>query len=117
MRKIKNKGLVITVSVILVLALIIGIIAILPKEAIDRTVITENAPQKTEATYQEGSFDFVPDEFTVVGKEGDLELLYNSTDLTMKVVNTKTGYEWKSFVTDEEYIHNADKGNTEIATE
>ncbi len=113
MIKIKNKRLITTVSVILIIALIVGIISILPKATIDRKVITDNEPIKNEAVYEKGEISLNEEDFTLVGKDGDLELLYNKSEYTIKVVNTKTGYEWKSFVTDEEYIHNANNGATE----
>ena len=114
MIKIKNKRLITTVSVILIIALIVGIISILPKATIDRKVITDNEPIKNEAVYEKGEISLNEEDFTLVGKDGDLELLYNKSEYTIKVVNTKTGYEWKSFVTDEEYIHNADKGKCSL---
>lgn len=111
--KAKIKRLITTVSVILVIALIVGIIAIIPKATIDRQVITDNEPTKNEAVYEDGDLNLSEEDFTLVGKDGDLELYYNQTEYTIKVLNTKTGYEWKSYVTDEEYIHNAANGATE----
>ena len=113
MIKIKNKRLITTVSVILIIALIVGIISILPKATIDRKVIEDNEPIKNEAVYEKGELNLSEEDFTLIGRDGDIELLYNQSEYTIKVVNTKTGYEWKSFVSDEEYIHNANKGATE----
>ncbi len=112
MLKNKKKLIIIAVALLLVAAIVAGVFLLAPEQTIDRNVIAENAPKKNEAVYVEGSLNLT-DDFTLVGKDGKLELYYNQTDYTLKIVNTETGYEWKSFVTDEEYIHNADKGKTE----
>ena len=79
-----------------------------------------NAPLKNEAVYEDEkktidiseTFTEV-DGFAEVGKVGDLKLFYNQEDYTIKVQNTKTGYEWNSFVTEEDYTYN---GNAEKLT-
>ena len=115
--KVKKKPLIITISVILVIALIVGIFALIPAETIDRSILEANAPLKNEAVYEDEkktidiseTFTEV-DGFAEVGKVGDLKLFYNQEDYTIKVQNTKTGYEWNSFVTDLMLIQSLTQG-------
>lgn len=109
-----KKKIIIATAAVLVVALIVGIAAIIPKEKIDRSVIDNNKPIANEAVYVEGELAFDEEvEYALVGKKGDLELYYNAENFTLKVKNAKTGYEWDSFVDETTYIHKADKGNTE----
>jgi len=109
----KKKLVVISVVLAIVLA-ITALIAFLPRTTIDRSVIEENAPKSVAvAKYLDGDIVLSEDDYTLIGESGELQLYYRKSDYTIKVKNTKTGYEWSSMVGDDEYIHNADKGKTE----
>ena len=86
-----KKKLIIATAAVLVVALIVGIAAIIPKEKIDRSVIDNNKPIAKEAVYVEGELAFDEEvEYALVGKKGDLELYYNAENFTLKVKNAKT---------------------------
>jgi len=109
----KKKIIIISAAVVVIAALICAFL-FAPKVTVDRKVIEENLPkQPSTVKYLDGEPDFSEDGFSKVATVGDNQLFYNDDDYTLKVVNTKTGYEWKSYIDEEDYIHNADKGRTE----
>lgn len=111
----KNKKKLIAIAV--ALALVLAIVAVFlfsPKISVDRTVIEENAHKATvTAKYLDGELEDTGDEYALVGQAGNFQLYYRTSDYTLKVLDTKTGKEWKSLITDEDYIHKADEGATE----
>jgi len=111
----KNKKKLIVVAIALALvAAVVAIIIFAPKTTVDRKIIEQNAPQKvTGAKYLGTELEDSGEEYALVAEKAGYQLYYRTSDYTMKVVDTKTGTEWKSLMTDEDYIHNADKGNTE----
>ena len=111
----KNKKKLIVVAIALALvAAVVAIILFAPKTTVDRKIIEQNAPQKvTGAKYLGTELEDSGEEYALVAEKAGYQLYYRTSDYTMKVVDTKTGTEWKSLMTDEDYIHNADKGNTE----
>ncbi len=111
--KNKKKLIVIAASLTIVIA-IVAIIVFSPKLTVDQSVIEQNA-HKTVATakYLGGELEDSGEEYALVGEAGGYQLYYRTSDYTLKVIDTKTGIEWKSLITDEDYIHNADKGETE----
>ncbi|MBE6788403.1 MAG: hypothetical protein E7539_01935 [Ruminococcaceae bacterium] len=109
----KKKITIISIAAIVVLA-IVAVIVFSPKFSIDREVIKANAPiGSTEAKYLNEELVVNEAEYALIGKSGDNELYFKKADYSIKVKNTKTGQEWSSMVSDEEYIHNADMGYTE----
>lgn len=113
MKKMKKKIIIISAALVVVAALICAFL-FAPKLTLDPKVVEENALKApSTAKYLDGELDLSADGYTVVGSAGGNQLLYNEEDFTLKVVNTKTGYEWKSFIDEEDYIHNAHKGKTE----
>lgn len=109
----KKKIIAAVVAVVVIAALICAFV-FAPKVTLDPTVVEENAPKKTAiAKYLDTELDLSAEGYSVVGQVGNTQLLYNDDDFTLKVVNTKTGVEWKSYIDEEEYIHNAANGRTE----
>ena len=109
-----KKKIIIIATAVIVAAAIICAFVFAPKTVLDPKVIEDNAPKAiSTAKYLDGEPDFSADGFTTVATLGNNQLLYNDDDFTLKVVNTKTGVEWKSYIDEEDYIHNADKGKTE----
>ncbi len=111
----KNKKKLIVISVALALvAAVVAVILFAPKTTVDRKIIEQNAPQKVAAAKYLGTeLEDSGEEYALVAENAGYQLYYRTSDYTMKVVDTKTGTEWKSLMTDEDYIHNADQGNTE----
>ncbi len=111
----KNKKKLIAVAVALALVLAVAAVFLFsPKTTVDRTVIEENAHKAVAvAKYLDGELELNAEEYSLVGEAGNYQLYYRASDYTLKVLDTKTGKEWKSLITDEDYIHNADKGETE----
>lgn len=111
--KNKKKLIVIASAIALVLA-IVAIIVFSPKTSVDRNIIEENAHKAVAvAKYLDGNLELNEEDYSLVGEAGNFQLYYKASDYTLKVLDTKTGKEWKSLITDEDYIHNADKGETE----
>lgn len=110
----KKKLIIIATAVVLVLAIVL-ISVFAPKVKVDRNLIKENklTPTATAEYLEDESLELLEEGYSLVGKSGDLELYYNQADYTIKVKNVTNGYEYKSFIGDDEYIHNADQGNTE----
>lgn len=109
----KKKLIAIAIAVAVVAALV-ATMTFSPKITIDRKIIDDNAPKKASvAKYVDGDLALNEEEYTLVGKCGDNELYFKASDYTLKVKNVSTGNEWKSYIDEEDYIHNADKGNTE----
>ena len=113
-----KKKLTVAAVILAVVLLITAVIVFYPRVSVDRTVIENNPLVGLKAPeYQEGNTSFAEEGYTVVGETDDLKLMYNDKDYTIKVINKKTGYEWSSMVTDEEYINGAQYGNTENSEE
>ena len=111
--KNKKKLIVIASAITLVLA-IVAIIVFSPKITVDRNIIKENAHKAVAvAKYLDGELELNEEDYSLVGEAGNFQLYYKASDYTLKVLDTKTGKEWKSLITEEDYIHNADKGETE----
>ena len=111
--KNKKKLIVIAVALALVLA-VVAVILFSPKTTVDRKIIEQNAPKDVAAAKYLGTeLEDSGEEYALVAEKAGYQLYYRTSDYTMKVVDTKTGTEWKSLMTDEDYIHNADQGNTE----
>ena len=112
----KKKLIIIGVAVALVVA-IVAAIAVTPKASIDRSVIDANTPKSnTVAKYLDGELELSEDDFSLIAEVGDNQLYYRKSDFTLKVKNLLSGNEWKSYIDEEDYIHNADKGKTENTT-
>ncbi len=111
----KNKKKLIAIAVALVLVLaVVAVFLFSPKITVDRDIIEENAHKAVAvAKYLDGELEDTGEEYALVGEAGDFQLYYRTSDYTLKVLNTKTGNEWKSLITDEDYIHKADEGATE----
>ena len=108
-----KKKIIIIAAAVVVIAAIICTFVFAPKVTVDREVIEKNAPKAASvAKYLDGEPDFSEEGFSKVATVGDNQLFYNDEDFTLKVVNTKTGYEWKSYIDEEDYIHDAHKGKT-----
>lgn len=109
----KKKIIIISAAVVVVLAIVAAVL-FSPKLTIDPSVIEENAPKAAaSAVYLDEELTLAEDDYTLVGACGDNQLYYRKSDYTIKVKNVSTGNEWSSMISDEEYIHNADKGRTE----
>lgn len=109
----KKKIIIIASAVVLVLA-ILAVIIFSPKTKIDRKVIDDNGFKGySKAEYLDEELSLVENEYSLIGEAGSYQLYFNKTDYTLKVKNLTSGYEWQSFIGDDEYIHNADKGATE----
>lgn len=113
-----KKKLTIAAIILAVVLLITAVIVFYPRASVDRKVIENNPLIGSQAPeYQEGEVSFAEEGYTVIGETSDLKLMYNDKDYTIKVVNTKTGYEWSSLITDEDYINGAQYGSTENSEE
>jgi len=109
-----KKKLTIAAVILAVVLLITAVIVFYPRASVDRTLIDNNKLiGSSMPEYQNGGFIFAEEGYTIVGENGDTQLLYNDKDYTIKIVNTKTGYEWSSMITDEDYIHGTQYGMTE----
>ncbi len=112
----KKKIIVISAAVVLVLA-IIAVFAFTPKASLNRSIIEENTPKNNSVVkYLEEELVLSEDDYTLIAEVGDNQLFYRKSDFALKVKNLSNGNEWKSFIDEEDYIHNADKGMTENTT-
>lgn len=112
-----KKKLIIIGAAIVLVAAIVASIALAPKASVDRSVIKENTPKAySSAKYLDEELVLSEEDYTLVGAVGDNELYYRKSDFTLKVKNLSNGNEWKSYIDEEDYIHNADKGRTENAS-
>ncbi len=109
-----KKKLIIIGAAVVIVAAIVAAIVFSPKASIDRSVIEENTPKAhSVAKYLDEELELSEEDYTLVGAVGDNELYYRKSDFTLKVKNISNGNEWKSYIDEEDYIHNADKGRTE----
>ena len=106
----KKKIIIIAAAVVVVLA-ILAVILLSPKVKIDRNLIKDNTFKGyATAEYLDEDLTLAENEYSLVGEAGSYQLYFNKSDYTLKLKNTANGYEWQSFIGDDEYIHNADKG-------